>query len=78
MARASIVITDEPGIAQVASELNTPVVEVGDASSPKPKPFTAHRIARSSTRARVSTDEVYDIACEMIQESRSASLFQRS
>ena len=78
MARASIVITDEPGIAQVASELNTPVVEVGDASSPTPKPFTAHRIARSSTRARVSTDEVYDIACEMIQESRSASLFQRS
>lgn len=78
IARASIVITDEPGIARLASELNTPVVEVGDAVSPTPAAFTAHRIAWGSTRARVSTDEVYDIACEMIQESRSPSLFQRS
>lgn len=78
IARASIVITDEAGIAQIASELNTPVVEVGDAISPTPAAFTAHRIAKGSTRARVSTDEVYDIACEMIQESRSPSLFQRS
>jgi ADP-heptose:LPS heptosyltransferase len=78
IARASIVITDDAGIAQIASELNTPVVEIGDAISLSPAASTAHRIARGSTRARVSTDEVYDLACEMIQESRSPSLFQRS
>lgn len=78
IARASIVITDEPGITQIAIGLNTPVVEIGDAVSPTEAAFPAHRIAKGSTRARVSTDEVFDIACEMIQESRSPSLFQRS
>lgn len=78
IARASIVVTDDADIAQVASELNTPVVEIGDAISREPVEFRGHRIAKGSTRARVSTDEVYDIACEMIQESRSPSLFHRS
>jgi len=77
IARASIVITDDSGIAQIASELNTPVLEVGDAISPIPPTSTAHRVIRGSARARVSTDDVYEIACQMIQESRSPSLFQR-
>ena len=78
IARASIVITDEAGIALIASELSTPVVEIVDAISPTSEGFATHRIAKGSTRARVSTDEVYDLACEMIQESRSPSLFHRS
>ncbi|MEK6325344.1 MAG: hypothetical protein AABN33_27200 [Acidobacteriota bacterium] len=77
IARASIVITDEAAIARIASELNTPVIEVADAISATPASLRAHRIAKGSSRARVSTGEVYDIACEMIQESRSPSLFQR-
>ena len=76
IARASIVITDDAGIAQIASEMNTPVVEVRDAISSAAAPFPGHRIVQGATRARVSTDEIFDIACEMIQETRSPSLFQ--
>lgn len=76
IARASLVITDDPAFANLASEFNTPVVEISDkggaqAASP------GRRIPQGASRRRVSTDEVFDLACEMIQESRSASLFKR-
>lgn len=77
IARASIVITDEPGVAQIAAELNTPVIEVTDPMSVAPALSRNHRVAKGSSRSRVSTDEVFEIACEMIQESRSSTLFER-
>ncbi len=77
LARASIVITDDPAIARIASELGTPAIEIADASSATPAPSTNHRLAQGSARRQVSTDEVYEIASEMIQENRSPSLFQR-
>lgn len=77
IARASIVITDGPAVAKIASELSTPVIEIADVISAPAASSTAHRIAQGSSRSRVSTDEVYEIACQMIQESRSPSLFQR-
>jgi len=76
IARASLVITDESGLAQVAIEMGTPVIEIGDNSAGQPS-SKAHRIVRGSSRSRVTTDEVYEIACEMLQSSRSASLFRR-
>jgi ADP-heptose:LPS heptosyltransferase len=77
IARASIVITDEPAIARIASELSTPVIEIADTISTAAASSTTHRIAQCSSRRNVSTDAVYEIAGEMIQENRSASLFQR-
>jgi ADP-heptose:LPS heptosyltransferase len=77
IARASIVITDEPAIARIASELSTPVIEIADTISTAAPSSTTHRIAQGSSRRNVSTDEVYEIAGEMIQENRSPSLFQR-
>jgi ADP-heptose:LPS heptosyltransferase len=77
IARASLVITDEPAIAQIALELSTPVIEIADASSSMAAASTAHRIAQGSSRSRVSPEAVYEIAGEMIQENRSPSLFQR-
>lgn len=77
LARASVVITDAPAIAQLASERDTPVIEVADSGPDEAAQSQTHRIVRGSSRRRVSTDEVFDIACQMIQESRSASLFQR-
>ncbi|HXG93642.1 MAG TPA: hypothetical protein VNN73_14955 [Blastocatellia bacterium] len=75
-ARASLVITDDAGFARLAAYFRAPVLEIADeprASLSSP----AHRIAQAASRARVTTDEVYEIACEMIQDIRSASLFQR-
>jgi ADP-heptose:LPS heptosyltransferase len=76
IARASLVITDERGLALAGMEMGTPVIEIGDNSSAQPS-SKAHRVVRGSSRTRVNTDEVYEIACEMLQCSRSASLFQR-
>jgi ADP-heptose:LPS heptosyltransferase len=77
IARASIVITDEPAVAQIASELGTPAIEIADAMSSSADSSATHRIARGSSRSKVTADEVYEIASEMIQENRSPSLFQR-
>lgn len=77
IARASIVITDERAIAQIASELNTPVIELAGTGAAGAASSGAHRIVQASSGSHVSTDGVYEIACEIIQESRSASLFQR-
>lgn len=76
LARPSLVITDERGVAKTARDLHVPVIELADA----PSPFAAsdaHRVLRSSSRARILTDEVYEAACEMIQEGRTLTLFRR-
>ncbi|HSQ20900.1 MAG TPA: hypothetical protein VLR92_11060, partial [Blastocatellia bacterium] len=78
IARASIVITDEPAVARIASELGTPSIEIAETFSEPTESSTNHRIVQGSSRKHVSPDEVFDIASEMIQENRSASLFQRS
>ena len=77
IARASIVITDEAGLSRIASGLGTPVLEITDAISASSMPSSTHRVLEGSSRKRVSTDEVYETACELIQDSRSASLFYR-
>jgi ADP-heptose:LPS heptosyltransferase len=76
LARASLVITDESGVAKTARDLHAPVIELADG----PSPFAsseAHRVLRSSSRSRISTDEVYEAASEMIQEGRTLTLFRR-
>jgi ADP-heptose:LPS heptosyltransferase len=77
IARASIVITDDAEIAQIATELSTPAIEITDSPSTLGS-SSSHRIISSSSRGRVSVEAVFEIACEMIQENRSKSLFQRS
>jgi ADP-heptose:LPS heptosyltransferase len=76
IARASLVITDERGLAELAIEMGTPVLEISDDSAAKSS-SKAHRVVQGSSRARVATDEVYEIACEMLQASRSETLFRR-
>src|SRR5215510_8127481 len=77
IARATVVITDEAVIAQIASELSTPAIEIRDSLTTM-RSSPSHRIVTGSSRGRVSVQEVFDVACEMIQENRSRSLFQRS
>jgi hypothetical protein len=75
VARASLVITDVAGLAGLAAGLASPVLEIREA--PSPPLSSLHRIVAGASRKRVTSDEVYDVACEMLQESRSASLFRR-
>jgi ADP-heptose:LPS heptosyltransferase len=75
LARASIVITDEGAVAEAAANLGTPAIEIADSRTEPSGPSKRHRVVRANRGRRTSTDEVFETACEMIQESRSASLF---
>ncbi|HSO75895.1 MAG TPA: hypothetical protein VLU47_13755 [Blastocatellia bacterium] len=72
VARASVLITDEPNLAAAASEIGTPVINLT-----LPFPGASRRAAAEAMLASATTDEVYDEACEILQESRSSSLFQQ-
>ncbi|HYV07945.1 MAG TPA: hypothetical protein VFB82_25360, partial [Blastocatellia bacterium] len=71
LARASLVITDEPNIATVAMRMSTPVIDVAAPSSSAPS-----RVSVPS-RAATTTEEVYEEAAEILQESRSPTLFRQ-
>lgn len=76
LARASIVITDDGAIAEAAATLGTPAIEIADSRTEPSPPSKRHRVVRANRGTAASfTDDVYEMACEMIQESRSASLF---
>ena len=74
-ARGSIVVTDDPGLAALCEMVGTPVLEIADAPTAPRSP--SHRIVQGSSRGRVEVEEVYSLACEMLQESRTVSLFHR-
>ncbi|MFL6213617.1 MAG: glycosyltransferase family 9 protein [Blastocatellia bacterium] len=76
IARASLVITDAAGVAQMANDLGTPVIEITeDSGASRPTPIPHHVICAPSP-TRITTDEVYEPACALIQSSRSAQLFR--
>ena len=70
VARASVLITDERNLAAVASGMGTPVIDVAG-------PARAGFYSLRGAQVNVTTDEVYEEACEILQESRSAGLFRR-
>lgn len=77
IARSSLAITDQPMIAGIASELGTPVIEIADTVTNKFAGSAEHRVLKSSSRKRISADQVFDAACELIHKGRSSALFQR-
>ncbi|MBI3650227.1 MAG: glycosyltransferase family 9 protein [Acidobacteria bacterium] len=76
LGRASLVITDERGIAKTASDLDAPVIELADSPSPYAA-LASYRVLRASSLNRITTDAVYEAAAAMIQEGRTMSLFRR-
>lgn len=75
LARSSLVVTDDHSIARLAQGLGTRVIEVTDTQSGATTGSGSHRVIRAGNRARISPDEVFEAASVMIQDSRSASLF---
>lgn len=70
-ARASLLLTDDAGLAGLAGGLGTPVIELTEG----PLPGGDHLHVRLAANA--TPDEAYVPACEMLQGSRTESLFQR-
>lgn len=76
IARASLVITDDAGVAEMATDLGAPALEIARFKPSSGLPKT-RRVVHSPALARITTDEIYEMASEMIQESRLISLFER-
>lgn len=74
-ARGSIVVTDDSGLAALCETVGTPVIELSD--TPALSNSRGHRVVQGSSRGRIEVEEVYSLACEMLQESRTVSLFHR-
>jgi ADP-heptose:LPS heptosyltransferase len=76
VARASLVVMDQKGVAMMASDFSTPVVEITDspeyAGTGEPR-----QTVRAAAIARVEVDEVFKAACELMRNCRSSTLFQR-
>ena len=77
IARASLVITDQTMVARIASEMGTPAIEIADTIASRIASTAEHRVLEGPSRKRVTPDEAYEAACEMIHKSRSPGLFQR-
>jgi ADP-heptose:LPS heptosyltransferase len=76
IARASLVVTDEAGMAEMATDLGAPALELTRFKQETSLPKT-RRVIYSAAPARITTDEVYELASEMLQESRLITLFER-
>lgn len=76
VARSSLVVTDDSGLAQLASEFDTPVLEISESRLESPS-AGARRTVHAASRARVTADEAYEVATEMLLMSRTVSLIQR-
>jgi ADP-heptose:LPS heptosyltransferase len=66
VARSSLVVTDDSGIAEMAGGLGTPVIDVGAAQG-------SGRAHDSSSRG---IEAVYQDACHLLQTSRTGGLFR--
>jgi ADP-heptose:LPS heptosyltransferase len=75
MARASMVITDDPELVNLTSGFRTPMLEVRDGSL-RAHPSHADRDV-SGPSGNSLADDVFEAASRMLQGSRFPSLFQR-
>ena len=73
LARATIVITDDPGIARFAAQLGAPAIDLSGPVQKGPE-CLVYGVSGDKPQA---TDAVFDVACEIMQKSRMASLFRR-
>jgi ADP-heptose:LPS heptosyltransferase len=76
IARSSLVITDERGVAKMATDFDAPVIEIA-ASSSAYAPEPSARVIVSSSPSRVTTEAVFEAASELIQAGRTATLLKR-
>jgi ADP-heptose:LPS heptosyltransferase len=77
VARASLLLTDNRGLAWAATEMGVPTLELAESRSGVSSEAKTHRVAASSSLMRLSADEVYSQACELLMENRSSLLFHR-
>jgi ADP-heptose:LPS heptosyltransferase len=73
IARATMVVTDDSGIARFAARFGTPAIDMAGADSTR----FGDLVFGVNGNTLATTDEVFNVACEVMQKSRTATLFQR-
>ena len=71
LARASLLVTDDPGLARAAASMGTPAIELSNTNGPRDSGI--HRIIAGSSANAV--DRLCDAAAELLRQSRTATLF---
>lgn len=71
LARASLVVTDDSGVARFSAELGVPTLEIAGNAASIDEPAPMHR------RSKGDVEHAYTAACELLQSSRTALLFGR-
>ena len=72
IARATMVVTDDSGVARFAARLGTPAIDMAGPDSIR----FGDLVYGVSGGAVATADEVFSVACEVMQKSRTATLFQ--
>jgi len=76
LARCAVMISGDSGHGHIAAALGVPTLIIGCPVTRKPIGSAHYYIDSFGTRT-VSTDYVFDLACEMLRRSRTSVLFQR-
>lgn len=77
IARASLVVTDDPGVAHVAGLAHAPVVLVSDADTRMPGDRSDRAVVTAAVTERVESSAVFDAVCYLLGRPRTGSLFAR-
>lgn len=77
ISRASLVVTDDPGVAHIAGLAHVPTVLVGGATSSTPGDRPDRAVVTAVTVDRVETPAVFDAVCYLMGRPRTGSLFSR-
>ncbi|HYL99885.1 MAG TPA: hypothetical protein VEZ90_13095, partial [Blastocatellia bacterium] len=84
LARASLVVTDDAGVARFSSRLGTATIDIGSTSQKSSDGIPGLRAGRPAGKRPAgvkggllaSGEDVYQVACTMLQASRTAVLFE--
>lgn len=79
LARLSVLIGSQSGPAHLAAALGTPVVATSLRNTPPTNDLLSrnHLLLRKPTLDQLTTDEVYEAACQLIQTNRAEFLYAR-
>lgn len=77
ISRASLVVTDDPGVAHIVGLASVPVVLVSDSATTLPGDRPDRAIVSATVAERVDSSAVFDAVCYLMGRPRTGSLFAR-
>ena len=79
LARLSVFVSNHGGLTHLAAAVGTPVVAISPLTASHTTDLLSpnHQHVRKPQLEAITTDEVYEAACQLIQSNRAESLWMR-